>query len=273
MASPPAPRDLHDAGAGGAPAPRHINTGDRRLSFSPNKFRGGRTADAVADLFEQHRIIERGGGFAQPAQRAGEVGVPVVLHRLLQRIGVHGQGVRTHPIERLHQMRNRRLRQLRQTDVAEQQDIRGHIANREAVRGAFAQRAVEHDPLRPQHHADSQLLSGCGQIPVDRLRHLGAPGHGADEDRRPQVRPEERGGHVDVAQTGLCQCVVGQSVAVQPGCDAVEFHRVAQTHVDVPSFPVCHRVHRGPRRVSIMSIVPLFECRQRIGVRRVISVD
>ncbi|WP_233502636.1 alpha-hydroxy-acid oxidizing protein, partial [Mycobacterium avium] len=86
------PNELFDARPGSASGTRHINTGHRRLSFSPHKFPGGRTTPALAAPFVPHPANERGGGFPPPAQRAGNSRVPAWLARSAPRDVVGGDG-------------------------------------------------------------------------------------------------------------------------------------------------------------------------------------
>ncbi len=147
-------------------------------------------ADAVPDLLEHHRVVERPDHIAEPAQRPGEIRVALVLHGLLQRIGVHRDGVGADPSQSSGQPGHHVLRHLRQPHVADHQHVGGHLANREAGRGDVV---VDHHSLRPQHHADAQLLRRGGQIAVDDAREFRAAGHRADQDRRSQRAAEEVG--------------------------------------------------------------------------------
>jgi hypothetical protein len=88
-----------------------------------------------------------------------------VLHGFLQRIGMHRKGIGTDMIQCRDECGYGLLSQLRQPDVADQQNVGRYIADTEAGRGRFV---VEHDPLRAQHHADAELLGSGGQIAVDR---------------------------------------------------------------------------------------------------------
>jgi hypothetical protein len=121
----------------------------------------------VADLLEQDRVAERSRDVAQPADGTGEVRVTVALDRLLQRVGMHRQRVGTDPVEHPDEIRHGRLGQLRQPDVSDQQHIRRDVTNRETGRRLLAAGAVEHDPLRSEHHPDTQPLRGGGQVAVD----------------------------------------------------------------------------------------------------------
>jgi hypothetical protein len=50
--------------------------------------------------------------------------------------------------------------------------------------GGIAGRVVvEHDALRPQHHADAEFLRRVRQVAVDGACQFGATGHRADQDR------------------------------------------------------------------------------------------
>ena len=147
--------------------------------------RGGDRADTVADLFDHHRISQFGGEPPQGIQRAGKIGVPVGLHGLLQRIGMHRNGIGSDPRQCASQSGRERIADLSQADVPDQQNVGGQIADLEAGRGGIAGRVVaEHDALRPQHHADAEFLRRVRQVAVDGARQFGTTGHRADQDRR-----------------------------------------------------------------------------------------
>ena len=96
-----------------------------------DQLRGGRRTDAVADLFQHHRIADRTRDVAQPRDGAGEVGVTLVLHRLLQRIGMHRKGIGADAVERLDEIGHHDLVELRQPDVPDQQHVGRHVADAE----------------------------------------------------------------------------------------------------------------------------------------------
>ncbi len=206
-----------------------------------DEFCGRRRADAVADLLEHHRIADGAGDVAQPRDRAREVGVALVLHRLLQRIGVHRKGIRADPVERVDQVRHDFVGKLRQSDVPDQQHVGRNVADREARRGRLV---VEHDALRAEHHADAQFLGGRGQVAVDGAGQFGSARHRADQHGRIQTRAEELGVQVDCAEIGLGQRVVGQREALQAGGHRLVVDGLGQAHVDVLGLAGLHGVDR-----------------------------
>ena len=72
----------------------HIDRRDRTV----HQFGGRRGPDAVADLFEHHRITDGPGDVAKPCDRTGEVGVALVLHGFLQRISMYRKRIRADPV-------------------------------------------------------------------------------------------------------------------------------------------------------------------------------
>ena len=139
----------------------------------------------MADLLDHHRIVQF---FCEPTeslQRAAEIGVAVGLHRLLQWIGMHRNGIRADSGQCCGKPGAECVADLGQADVADQQDVRGQIADLKAGRSVISGHVVvEHDALRAQHHAHAQLLGRVGQVAVDGARQLGAAGHRADQHRR-----------------------------------------------------------------------------------------
>jgi hypothetical protein len=191
----------------------------------------------VADLFQHHRIADRPCDVAQPRNRTGEVRVALVLHGLLQRVGMYRKGIGADVVERLDKVGNHDLVELSQSDVPDQQHVGRHIADAERLRG---RPVVKHDALRTQHHADAELLSRHGQIAVDRARQLGPARHRADQHGRTQPRAEEIDAQIDAAQIGLGERVVRQPVALQPRGDGLIVDRLGQAHVDVAPFAGFH---------------------------------
>ena len=175
---------LLDAGPRRAARPCHVDGRDRAV----HQFGGGRRPDAVADLLEHHRVVDGPGDVAKPIDRAGEVGVALVLHRLLQRIGMYRKRIRADAVKGVDQLGHQLVGQLGQSDVSDQQRVGRDVANREARRREIV---AQHDALRAEHHADAELLGGGGQVAVDDTGELGAARHRPDQHRRRQ--PHARG--------------------------------------------------------------------------------
>ena len=239
------PDELFDPCPRRAARARNVDGRDRAV----DQFRGGRRTDAVADLLQNHRIADRPCDVAQPRDGAGEVGVTLVLHRLLQRIRMHRKGIGADVVERLDQIGHDDLVELRQPDVPDQQHVRCHVADAERARGRAV---VEHDALRAEHHADAELLGRRGQVAVDGPRQLGPTGHRADQHRRTQPRAKKVGGQVDAAQIGLGERVVRQPVALEAGGDRLIVDGLGQTHVDVAPFAGLHAARVERHRLSAL---------------------
>ena len=193
----------------------------------------------MADLLEHHWVFDGPGDLAKPIDRAGEVGVALVLHGLLQRIGMHRKRIRADAIKGVDQLGHQLVGELRQSDVADQQRIRRDIAHREARRRDLV---AQHDALRAEHHADAELLGGGGQVAVDDTGELGAARHRPDQHRRLESDAQKVGVGVDGAQIGLGQRVVGQRDALQSCRHGLVVHRFGQAHIDVPCLAGLHAV-------------------------------
>lgn len=96
-----APTDsIAGASSGRATAPTSFRPHRRRRRRDWAVQQTGRRgrADAMADLLEQHGVVDRPGDAAQSRDRTGEIGVAFVLHGLLQWIGVYRESVGADPI-------------------------------------------------------------------------------------------------------------------------------------------------------------------------------
>ena len=83
-----------------------------QLTWQWHQFGYRMGADAVADLLQPDPIAEYLRDMAQPGDGAGEVGATAALHRLQQRVGVHGKRVCTDAVERLGDLGDDGLAQL-----------------------------------------------------------------------------------------------------------------------------------------------------------------
>ena len=113
------PDELLDAGPRRAARPGDVHSRDRAV----RQFCGGSGPDAVADFLEHHRVADRSRDLPQPGHRTREVGVALVLHGFLQRIGMHRKGIGANVIERRDECRDRLFSQLRQPDIADEQNV------------------------------------------------------------------------------------------------------------------------------------------------------
>ena len=185
----------------------------------------------MADLLEEHRKLDRVSQLGEPIHLAGEIGVAVGLHGLLQRIGVHRQRVRPHPLYQVVELRGGRgVAELCQPDVADQKDVGCYLAHRER-RGAV--RVDQHHPLRTQHHADAQLLGGGREIAIDGGRKFRAAGHRSDENRCGQSLAQKLGGQVNPGEAGIGQRHIRQVESFQSRGSGDVLHWIAQAGVNV----------------------------------------
>ena len=187
--------------------------------------------DAVADLLQQERVLDRGRELVQPRGQAHEVLVAGGLHRLLQRVRVQRERVRSDRLDRPADMLGPvAVVQLGDPEVADQQHVRGERPHLEAAGGG---RVLEHDALRAEHEPDAELLRRLGEVPVDRAGAVGAARHRADQERSAQRAAEELRRQVDVAEIGLRQRPVRQVEGFEAGGARLVLDPLRQARVQV----------------------------------------
>ena len=144
----------------------------------------------MAHFLEKQRKFQCARDLAQPVERSGEVAVAVPLDGLLQRIGVHRKRIGANSFQRIRDVVNGGRGQLVLIQCCRDSGISGAMSRTVKLDAARSPNALsKHDPLRSEHHADTQPLRG-GQISVGR-RQFGTPGHRADQNRRPERAPRK----------------------------------------------------------------------------------
>jgi hypothetical protein len=209
------------------PAPGHVDRGEPDAGDGA----GDGPGDAVAHLLQHDRHADVGDHGRQARGHAAPAHVPTGLQRLLQRVDVEGERVGADLLDRPSRLLDAvAAQQLRRPEVAHQQHVGRHVTYLE---GGARLRTLEHDALRPEHHAHAQPLRRLREVAVDAPRLVGAAGHGPDEQRRAQAPSEEVDGGVDAAEVRLGQRTVRQVDALEPGPTRLVRHGSAQAGLEM----------------------------------------